>query len=496
MNLFWRLQLVATLCDHEESVWSISFHPQFKHLLATCSSDKTVRIYYVRSERKEVKDSSGCYMMMNQQQQPNINSSSNHFNFKTMIKCLDVLENQHNRTIRRVDWSHPNGNALACASFDGTSSIWILLKNKLVSHLNALDEEFVKQQSLQHNDYYEHSKKNGMFSSLKLLKCVSTLEGHENEVKSVAWNFKDVSSSSNTEMNDDEESEFGADCGLLATCGRDKTVWVWEAIDKIGFSDFDCNSVCSGHTQDVKFVAWHPLTRENMPSLLFSASYDNTIRVWKEGGFSDDHSSHHDFSRSTGGDEWKCVGILRGHTSTVWALAFEPHLVLANSMMKNQMTDSSVGNSGSSSSGSGSSSINTNTTVTPLDYPQFMVSVGDDKSIIVWREDVVGNYLDMNMTAVQTISDVHTRTIYHVDWCVYENPYRPGEAISLVATAGGDNAIAIFEWNRVEQKLNLLTKIVNAHEADINCCIWNKNVFGELASCSDDGVVKLWKLDL
>ncbi|KAF0979527.1 hypothetical protein FDP41_001444 [Naegleria fowleri] len=468
MNLLWRLQLIASLCDHDESVWSVSFHPQYKHVLATCSSDKTVRIYYVRSEAEtgtittNVLSSSSSYPGMNHQSLLNTSSNSGG-NYKTMIKCLDVLENQHNRTIRRVDWSHPNGNALACASFDGTSSIWILLKNKIVSHLNALDEEFVKQSP--HND----DKKNGSFSPLKLLKCVSTLEGHENEVKSVAWNFKDVSSSNwSAEMNDDdEESEFGADCGLLATCGRDKTVWVWEAIDKIGFSDFDCNSVCSGHTQDVKFVAWHPLTRENMPSLLFSASYDNTIRVWKEGGFNDDHSSHHDFSHSggAGGDEWKCVGILRGHTSTVWALAFEPPFV-PSSTMNNQTT---VRYSTASSS---SGTTNTMTSTTPLDYPQFMVS--PFRPFLMFT-------LERYIMSIGACMRIHTGL---------------EKLISLVATSGGDNTIAIFEWNRTEQKLNLLTKIVNAHDADINCSMWNRNVFGELASCSDDGVVKIWKLDL
>ena len=82
--------------------------------------------------------------------------------------CKTVLEGAHQRTIRSTGWS-PCGRFLACASFDGTVTVW--------------------------------DKSNGEFE------CSTTLEGHENEVKCVAW------------------ARSGT---LLATCSRDKSVWIWE----------------------------------------------------------------------------------------------------------------------------------------------------------------------------------------------------------------------------------------------------------------------------
>lgn len=137
-----------------------------------------------------------------------------------LLTLEDTITTQHTKSIRSVAIS-PDGTLLALASFDSTVSVWL-----------CSDDVF---------------------------DCVSVLEGHENEVKCVDWH---------PERN------------YLATCGRDKSVWVWEYSD---LYEFYCICIINAHSQDVKYVKWIP-NRD----LIASCSYDDTIKIWKKDETDDD----------------------------------------------------------------------------------------------------------------------------------------------------------------------------------------------------------------
>lgn len=93
-------------------------------------------------------------------------------------------------------------------------------------------------------------------------------------MKSVAWSF---------------------DGHYLASCGRDKTIQVYEHDDDL---DFQSVGILTGHGQDVKHVKWHPNR-----NLLFSSSYDNLVKCW---------------GRDDSIDEWINKYTMSAHESTVW----------------------------------------------------------------------------------------------------------------------------------------------------------------------------------
>lgn len=196
-------------------------------------------------------------------------------------------------------------------------------------------------------------------------------------------------------------------------------------------SDYECSSVLSSHTQDVKSVTWHP-----HKDTLLSTSYDNTIRIYEEQE-----------------DDWECISVLESHTSTVWAAAFDK-------------------------------------------TGQRFASCSDDCSVKIWQE-----YLPQNKEGVITpgnhstwkcicsLSGYHQRTIYDIKW---------NNVTGYIATACGDNSIRIFSESADSDdnapSFQMIAQMKNAHNEDVNSIDWNPAKPDMLASCSDDGDIKLWRL--
>lgn len=248
--------LVQRIVAHPDSrCWFVAWNPTGT-LLASCGGDKAVRIWGKEGDSWE---------------------------------CKTVLQDGHQRTVRKVAWS-PCGTYLASASFDATTCIW--------------------------------KKKNNEFE------CLTVLEGHENEVKCVAW---------------------APSGNLLATCSRDKSVWVWEVDEE---DEYECVTVVNSHTQDVKHVEWHPTqellasasydnniciykeedddwecraTLEGHTSTVWSLSFeqggkrlascsdDRTVKIWKESELEDGDTDK----------PWKCVCTLSGfHARAVYDISW------------------------------------------------------------------------------------------------------------------------------------------------------------------------------
>ena len=90
---------------------------------------------------------------------------------------------------------------------------------------------------------------------------------------------------------------------------------------------------------------------------------------------------------------------------------------------------------------------------------------------------------------VCTLGGYHLRTIYDIDWS-----HLTGD----IVTAGGDDTIRVFREEAGSDKnqptFSLVASARKAHSQDVNSVVWNPTVEGLLASCSDDGTVKIWKM--
>ena len=335
--------------------WLTAPHPTLP-IVATCSSDKSVRIYSL-----------------------------------TSFTLLSTISGGHKRSVRSCAWKPgiKGESVLATGSFDASVGVW---KRWELGDLNPRPErelDFTDKGDTDNADEDEEWR------------FALVLDGHDSEVKSVDWS---------------------AGGNFLATCSRDKSVWIWE---EVGEDDFETIAVLQEHTADVKCVAWHP--EEEM---LASGSYDDDIRLWREEI-----------------DDWGCVSVLRGHESTVWAVGWEG--------VKAKVGGNDVD-------------------VQPLLEGQQewarrrersgprLVSCSDDQTIRVWRRKPRENGPAQNpLSIIRTGSSEeewveearlpsrHERAIYAVAWS-----HRTGRIVST----GGDGRIIVYEerWKSEAERIEVM----------------------------------------
>jgi len=182
----------------------------------------------------------------------------------TSFTLLHSITGGHKRSVRSVSWKPGTAgqSVLATGSFDASAGIWRREQPQQEERDKAGEEEGEEGEEGDTADDYQFS-------------CI--LDGHESEIKCLSWS---------------PSGQF------LATCSRDKSVWIWEELDD---DNFETVAVLQEHDGDVKCVAWHP-----EDALLASASYDDTVRLYREDA-----------------DDWVQVARLDAHGQTVWWAEFE-----------------------------------------------------------------------------------------------------------------------------------------------------------------------------
>ncbi|KAI1300757.1 WD repeat protein [Xylaria venustula] len=195
------------------------------------------------------------------------------------LSAHSSLTNGHERSVRSTTWKPhlaPHKLCLITGSFDSSAGLW------------RWDDEGQGGLEVEMTGGAKDAAEE------KDWELIVVLEGHESEIKSVA---------------------FSPSGQYVATCSRDKAVWIWEDIGASEDDDeWETIAVLTEHDGDVKAVAWCPDTNRSgrgrySSDVLASASYDDTVRIWRE---DDDR-------------EWVCVAVLEGHKGTVWGVQWEPN---------------------------------------------------------------------------------------------------------------------------------------------------------------------------
>lgn len=359
---------------------------------------------------------------------------------------------------------------LATGSFDANCGLWVWNREHNGGGVASAQTQQQRQSQNVPGSFGDEEEQEQDFTN-----DANDNDAEENDEE---WHFSTLLTGPDSEIKDLDFSPPHYGANLLATCSRDKSVWVWEEVEP---EEWETVAVLSEHTGDVKCVAWLAGARTSRQELrrrlrsrqkeskeeasktdgngtadedeeevvlggrelLASGSYDDTIRL------------HHDDEAE---GDWITIAVMTGHEGTVWDLKFEAYVNLASYLP--ETTEEEV----------------------IADWAPRLISCSDDLSVRVWRKQLgEKERVEKRMriaearrgragtgaaggeaggAAIQTgfasnrlpsvirpptstekwieearLPDVHVRSVYAVDWSA-----RTG----LVVSCGGDGLIAVY----------------------------------------------------
>ncbi|KAK6383042.1 Cytosolic iron-sulfur protein assembly protein [Exophiala oligosperma] len=413
--------------------WQSLAHPDpSTPLLASGSADKTINIWNLRD-----------------------------------FSLISTISGGHKRSVRAVAWKDYGRNAsknkkpvvLGTGSFDANVGIWIWNDERRWSRLGDNNSDG--------NDNQPSSR--GVRDATMADEMDLTRNGDDEEDEE--WHFSTLLTGPDSEIKSIEFAPPHYAANLLATCSRDKSVWIWEEVEP---EEWETIAVLSEHTGDVKSVSWcagasrgngRKNKRRKLETagdgdvemsghtngafatggdeddilgsrdILASGSYDDTIRLWRD--------------VEEEGD-WTCVGVIEGHRGTVWDVKWEGFINYDRLNL------------------SGLADPDRDTAVAEFeaDWQPRIVSCSDDLSVRVWRRELSEaekakraerrttssaptGFASSRLPSVirpmssmerwvedSVLPEVHVRSVYAVDW---------SRRTGLVVSCGGDGAIVVYK---------------------------------------------------